>query len=120
MWFDPRETAKTNDAPAATLATLATFQAKQIAEPEKIAEFAKVAPTQEAKNEANDDDRRHCSTCQNFDGKRCRARNVLVIDWPPRRCVDYRPIADDADQRTGRERWPSMRQSLEVCNDTQA
>ena len=31
------------------------------------------------------DDRRHCSTCRNLDGKRCRARNLLVMDDLPRR-----------------------------------
>lgn len=55
------------------------------------------------------DDRRHCSTCQNLDGKRCRARKLLVMDDLPRRCFDYRPKPNDPDQRPGRDRWPSMK-----------
>lgn len=94
----------------------------QIADGENLMVWPKTAITPEIRAfirahkteilDALTDDRRHCSTCQNLDGKRCRARNVLVIDWPPRRCFDYRPMADDPDQRTGRVRWPSMKSEV--------
>jgi enamine deaminase RidA (YjgF/YER057c/UK114 family) len=52
------------------------------------------------------DDRRHCRTCQNLAGKRCSARGLLVMDDLSRRCLDYRSLPNDPDQRTGAERWP--------------
>lgn len=54
------------------------------------------------------DDRRHCATCSNLAGTRCRARRLLVMDDLPRRCADYLPTHDDADQRPGRDRWPFL------------
>lgn len=54
------------------------------------------------------DDRRHCSTCQNLSGTRCRATGFYVMDDLPRRCFDYLPKAYDPDQRPGRDRWPSF------------
>jgi hypothetical protein len=60
------------------------------------------------------DDRRHCRTCRNLTygywGRRrvfCAAYGHRVIDRPPRRCIEYRPLPDDPDQRTGWERWPT-------------
>lgn len=56
-----------------------------------------------------DDDRRHCHTCANLTGTRCRARRLkVVMDDLPRRCPDYRPKPGDPDPRPGAERWPWM------------
>jgi len=60
------------------------------------------------------DDRRHCATCQQLAGTRCRTRRLLVMDDLPRRCADYLPTPDDADQRPGRDRWPSLLIPLEA------
>jgi hypothetical protein len=60
------------------------------------------------------DDRRHCRTCRQLAGTRCRARRLLVMDDLPRRCSDYLPTADDPDQRPGRDRWPSLLIPLEA------
>lgn len=59
------------------------------------------------------DDRRHCATCANLDGKRCGARQCLVMDDIPRRCFDYQPKPQDHDQRPGCERWPSLEPEVE-------
>ena len=67
--------------------------------PQRFADRADNAP---------DDDRRHCNTCMNLNGTRCRARGLAVIDDMPRRCTDDMPKPGDTDQRPGRERWPSM------------
>lgn len=60
------------------------------------------------------DDRRHCRTCQQLAGTRCRVRRLLVMDDLPRRCSDYLPTPDDPDQRPGRDRWPSLLIPLEA------
>lgn len=60
------------------------------------------------------DDRRHCRTCRQLAGTRCQARHLLVMDDLPRRCSDYLPTADDPDQRSGRDRWPSLLIPLEA------
>lgn len=60
------------------------------------------------------DDRRHCVTCANLAGNRCRARSLYVMDDLPRRCTDYAPLPDDPDQRHGRERWPSLLTPMEA------
>ncbi len=59
------------------------------------------------------DDRRHCATCANLEGKRCAACQCLVMDDIPRRCFDYQPKPQDHDQRPGRERWPSLEPEVE-------
>jgi hypothetical protein len=74
---------------------------------------------------ALDDDRRHCRTCLSLTpGGRCMAayRGTLPgaasearpIDTIPRRCVAYAPLPNDPDQRTGRDRWPSLLIPLEA------
>jgi len=60
------------------------------------------------------DDRRHCRTCRQLAGTRCRARRLLVLDDLPRRCSDYLPMPDDPDQRPGRDRWPGLLIPLEA------
>ena len=56
-----------------------------------------------------DDDRITCTWCQNLrkDGIQCLALRHAVIAGLPRRCSHYIPLATEADQRTGRERWPT-------------
>mgnify|MGYP000869450815 CR=1 FL=1 len=60
------------------------------------------------------DDRRHCAACINLAGTRCRARRLLVMDDLARRCADYVPTPDDADQRPGCDRWPHLVRPSEV------
>lgn len=60
------------------------------------------------------DDRRHCRSCRQLAGARCRARRLLVMDDLPRRCTDYLPTPDDPDQRPGRDRWPDLLIPLEA------
>ena len=66
-----------------------------------------------------DDDRRHCACCQNLarSGLCLAARRGEIeasesyhpVDNMPRRCEGYSPLADDPDQRPGRERWPGLK-----------
>ncbi len=63
---------------------------------------------------ATDDDRRHCRTCQQLAGNRCRSRRLFVLDDLPRRCGDYLPTPEDDDQRPGRDRWPWMMKTAET------
>ena len=66
-----------------------------------------------------DDDRRHCACCQNLarSGLCLAARRGEIeasesyhpVDNMPRRCEGYAPLADDPDQRPGRERWPGLK-----------
>lgn len=65
------------------------------------------------------DDRRTCRQCWNMSSSgRCRSPRIAGADLPvgsivradlPRRCVGFRPLADDPDQRAGRQRWPGLR-----------
>ncbi len=67
---------------------------------------------------AGDDDRRTCAQCANLTGRGlCLAaqrgeivasRNYEPIRDLPRRCEGYMPGVDDADRRSGRERWPGL------------
>ena len=67
----------------------------------------------------DDDDRRHCACCQNLarSGLCLAARRGEIeasesfhpVDNMPRRCEGYSPLADEPDQRPGRERWPGLR-----------
>jgi hypothetical protein len=63
------------------------------------------------------DDRRACRDCLNLSAGRCLAaqRGEIIASrtYRPdtdrlRRCSGYRPSVDDADRRTGRERWPGL------------
>ena len=55
-----------------------------------------------------DDDRIACTWCQNLrPNHQCLAVKHFVIAGLPRRCSHYIPLATEADQRTGRERWPT-------------
>jgi hypothetical protein len=60
-----------------------------------------------------DDDRRRCGQCLNLAGRVCLVaieigaiRKHTPISDLPRRCEGYMPGLDEADRRTGRERWP--------------
>lgn len=70
-----------------------------------------------------EDERRACRQCRNLASNgRCMAasRGELPLTstrYEPfterlERCVGYLPDADDADQRPGRERWPSLAKRL--------
>lgn len=63
------------------------------------------------------DDRRHCSQCANLSAGRClaawrgeikAAKLYRPLDDLPRRCEGYIPKANDPDQRTGTQRWPTL------------
>lgn len=64
---------------------------------------------------AGADDRITCAACRNHTGRECSAwREVAAIQGyspnpdMPRRCLGYRPGRDEQDQRSGRERWPTL------------
>jgi hypothetical protein len=66
------------------------------------------------------DDRITCSACRNHAGRVCSAwREVAAIRGYapdqdlPRRCLGYRPGRDEQDQRSGRERWPTLERRIE-------
>lgn len=55
------------------------------------------------------EDCRNLTTLRDRDGfRRCTAAHRRYNPAPDigRRCENFRPLPDDADQRTGRERWP--------------
>jgi hypothetical protein len=61
------------------------------------------------------DDRITCATCRNLVDRVCSAwrevgatRGYMPMDDLPRRCLVYRPGRDEQDQRSGRERWPTL------------
>jgi|GEM_PF-1148535 len=63
------------------------------------------------------DDRRHCAECANLSAGRClaawrgeikAAKLYKPQDDLPRRCEGYAPKANDPDQRTGKQRWPTL------------
>ena len=61
------------------------------------------------------DDRITCQQCANLVGNKCMAWGQMdaARGWEPvqmhRRCEAFKPRSDDLDQRTGAERWPSLR-----------
>ena len=64
---------------------------------------------------ANFDDRITCAQCRNFEAPVCIAwREVAAVrGYAPdadllRRCLGYCPGREEQDQRTGRERWPTL------------
>lgn len=83
------------------------------------AQFSVMPALHHRSRDVTDDDRRNCSSCAEMDASgRCFApesaalpgagRKYHPIDWPPRRCIAYRPLAGDPDQRAGPERWPEL------------
>lgn len=60
------------------------------------------------------DDRRHCHQCWQLRDGECLAKRAPVVDDIPRRCFHYLPKLIDPDQRTGRDRWPSIRKPEEA------
>lgn len=58
-----------------------------------------------------DDDRITCPQCVSFINERCYKPSEGRPWRPPhlpRRCARFKPRAGNLDQRTGRERWPSL------------
>ena len=47
-------------------------------------------------------------------GLKLRAREFLLMDDLPRRCIDYRPKPGDSYQRRGSNRWPWMMKTWET------
>ena len=50
--------------------------------------------------------------CQHSENFRCTKLNRGELVTLPRRCVHYLPNADEADQRTGAERFPTLESSI--------
>lgn len=66
------------------------------------------------------DDRITCSSCTHLRGRECSAwrdlkavRGYGPIADLPRRCDAYRPGSGEEDQRTGKERWPTLDRVIE-------
>ena len=61
------------------------------------------------------DDRIMCNQCANLAGRKCTRWKELgaARGWEPvqlpLRCEQFRPVAGEADQRTGAERWPNLK-----------
>lgn len=60
-----------------------------------------------------DDDRIDCITCTHSVNFRCTKLHVSIADLPIR-CPEFVPTKDEADQRTGRERWPDYVRQLAI------
>lgn len=67
------------------------------------------------------DDRVTCATCTHLDSETnwCRALKVRTIRTVPFRCMTYVPIYGEADQRTGAERWPTLKANIEEARKQQ-
>lgn len=61
------------------------------------------------------DDRVTCATCKHLDAETnwCRALRVRTIATVPFRCMTYVPVYAEPDQRTGAERWPTLKANIE-------
>lgn len=59
-----------------------------------------------------EDDRVTCPECVSFINEKCykpsEGRPWRTRPDLPRRCVRFKPRVDDLDQRSGKERWPSL------------
>lgn len=60
------------------------------------------------------DDRVYCTQCQECDPARhfCRAKRSSTILALPLRCLDYKPLRSEADQRRGAERWLGLSRDI--------
>lgn len=77
---------------------------------------AEIMPPSQNNTSSSEDDRRHCSQCNNltssglclaaYKGEIIASRNYHPCDHIPRRCEGYLPKRDSIDRRTGKERWP--------------
>lgn len=56
------------------------------------------------------DDRVLCTQCQSCDPARhyCRASRTSTMIDIPLRCVSFKPLRSEGDQRTGAQRWPDL------------
>lgn len=61
------------------------------------------------------DDRITCLWCQHSAGFRCRLLNIGTLVTLARRCKHYLPNPDEADQRTGMQRWPGLETSITLA-----
>lgn len=63
-----------------------------------------------------EDDRIKCRECIHSSPAKNRC---LQLDCKedmdlPRRCIYFRPISEEGDQRSGFARWPTMKKELEI------
>ena len=65
------------------------------------------------------DDRITCCSCGNWTRRECSAwraceaiRGYSPDPYVPRRCMQYAPRGDEQDQRSGRERWPTLERRI--------
>lgn len=60
------------------------------------------------------DDRIACGDCAHFrqGSRKCAALNMLT--WPDLRlrCLSFAARKGDPDQRTGKQRWPNLKQAI--------
>jgi hypothetical protein len=80
--------------------------------------FIRLASSEAPRRDPFPDDRRRCDLCTNLTGRGLclaarRGEVAANQDYEPvrdllRRCEGYMPGVDDADRRTGRERWPGL------------
>ena len=117
-----------NPATVATVATVAVASDALAGSAVRMPDFDDFELVEEGESKADealrrrypvDDDRRHCACCQNLarSGLCLAARRGEIeasdsfhpVDNMPRRCEGYSPLADDPDQRPGRERWPGLK-----------
>lgn len=61
------------------------------------------------------DDRITCATCTHVDAESnyCKALQIRTVRNVPFRCLTYVPLFTEADHRTGSERWPTLKPTIE-------
>lgn len=66
-------------------------------------------------NDGLPEDRVLCMHCRHYDSGsyRCRFYKRAELADVPLRCVGFFPLPHVADQRPGRERWPTLKQDIE-------
>jgi len=100
-------------------ATLAELIERCRHDPQLRAYVSQQAKAEQPGLDSSPDDRRTCGQCFNLLKGRCQAarrgeiaasRSYEPVHDLPRRCEAYRPKPDEADRRSGLERWPGLLQ----------
>lgn len=100
-------------------ATLAELIERCRHDPQLRAYVSQQAKAEQPGLDSYPDDRRTCGQCFNLLKGRCQAarrgeiaasRSYEPVRDLPRRCEAYRPKPDEADRRSGLERWPGLLQ----------
>lgn len=100
-------------------ATLAELIERCRHDPQLRAYVSQQAKAEQPGLDSSPDDRRTCGQCFNLLKGRCQAarrgeiaasRSYEPVRDLPRRCEAYRPKPDEADRRSGLERWPGLLQ----------